>query len=136
MGYYTNYLLEIKHHSGPETRPSCLHNVPGDGKFCSACGKKIEQLPILDDIMAEHLSYFGNDYDLSELVDGNLDQCKWYEHREDMQAISEKYPGFLFILSGEGEENHDIWKEYYLGGKVQIAPAKITIAEFDESLLE
>jgi hypothetical protein len=48
-----------------------------------------------------------------------------------MIKISKKYPGVLFILSREGENSGDIWKEYFYNGMVQIAIATITFEPFD-----
>lgn len=56
---------------------------------------------------------------------------KWYEHNENMLDISKEYPEWLFILSGAGEENGDLWKKYYLNGKVQVAKAIINYDDFD-----
>jgi hypothetical protein len=35
-----------------------------------------------------------------------------------------------------GEEGGDMWKRYYKNGKVQVANAKITYDEYDETKLE
>jgi hypothetical protein len=64
------------------------------------------------------------------------DDIKWYEHEDHMRAISEKYPEVLFTLSGEGEESGDIWKKYFLNGKMQKAIARIVIPEFDFNSLQ
>lgn len=61
---------------------------------------------------------------------------KWYEHEEQMKEYSKKHPSILFILSGEGEESGDIWKQYFKGGKSQICKAKITFDEFDPNKLK
>ena len=55
------------------------------------------------------------------------DSSKWYSHEEDLAAHSAANPGILFTLSGEGEDAEDIWKKYFLNGKVQVAKAEITI---------
>jgi len=60
---------------------------------------------------------------------------KWYSYRSDMIKFSSKYPDVLFELYGVGEEEGDIWKEYYYNGKFQFAKAIITYDEFDESKL-
>jgi hypothetical protein len=62
-------------------------------------------------------------------------QAKWYEHEEDMLAISRKHPETLFILSGEGEEGGNLWKKYFQKGLIQSAYAQIVYPEFDESKL-
>ena len=63
------------------------------------------------------------------------DACKWYEHEEDMRKISLEHPGVLFFLSGEGEEAGDIWKKYFMDGKMQVAHAQIKFAKFDPKKL-
>lgn len=63
------------------------------------------------------------------------DQLKWYDHESDMIAFSRKYPDVLFTLYGAGEESGDIWRQYFLNGKSQIAKAIITYDPFDETKL-
>lgn len=60
---------------------------------------------------------------------------KWYEHESDLRAFSKQYPRLLFILEGEGEENEDMWKEYYVNGKMQKAKAVISFEPYDEKKL-
>lgn len=45
------------------------------------------------------------------------DQLKWYEHEDDMLAISAKFPKVTFRLDGEGEESLDVWRKWFKGGK-------------------
>lgn len=52
-----------------------------------------------------------------------------------MKAFSVEHPMMLFTLHGEGEESGDIWNEYYLAGKVQVAKALLQIAPFDAKKL-
>lgn len=63
------------------------------------------------------------------------DSVKWYQHEKDMKELSEKFPDVVFELSGEGEENGDIWKKYFKNGKMQACHAKIVFDEFNEELL-
>jgi len=68
--------------------------------------------------------------------DGGSEQAaKWYTHADELIPFSEKYPNVLFTLSGEGEENDDIWKKYFLNGKVQVAKAEVRIPDFDPGKL-
>lgn len=57
--------------------------------------------------------------------------CKWYSYDDDMRKFSQKYPKWLFILEGIGEEHEDMWVNYYLNGKCQKIKAKIIFDQFD-----
>jgi hypothetical protein len=80
-------------------------------------------------------------YDISKLVPESSkfnpfsEPCKWYEHEDDMRKFSQLYPFILFEFSGEGEESGDIWKKYFLNGKMQICSARIEFEPFDETKL-
>lgn len=67
---------------------------------------------------------------------GAEEESKWYEHAQDLRAFSSAHPNILFTLHGEGEENEDIWNEYYLNGKCQVAKAQLQIAPFDPKQLK
>ena len=51
------------------------------------------------------------------------DSVKWYEHEEDMLKLSLQFPGKTFKLSGEGEENADMWKKEFKDGMLREARA-------------
>ena len=59
----------------------------------------------------------------------SYDSMKWYDHQDEMILLSTEYPNTLFVLSGEGEEPADIWKEYYLGGRFFDAPAEMVFPD-------
>jgi len=61
---------------------------------------------------------------------------KWYEHEDDMRAFSLEHPGVLFEMTGEGEENEDMWRKYFKDGKMQRCEARITFDDFDENKLK
>lgn len=58
------------------------------------------------------------------------DQVKWYEHEKHMREYSVKFPKVRFILSGEGEDSGDIWKEHYVRGKMQRCKAHIVFDDY------
>ena len=60
---------------------------------------------------------------------------KWYDHDEDCAEMSKSFPGVVFCLEGEGEENSDMWKSYYKDGFVQICRAVVTYPPFDKTKL-
>lgn len=64
------------------------------------------------------------------------ERCKWYDHEEDMIALSLRNPGILFLLNGEGEDARDIWRKYFIDGKMQEIKADITFEPYDESKLK
>jgi len=64
------------------------------------------------------------------------DAGKWYKHEEDMLAFSELHPDFIFTLSGKGESGGDLWKKYFLNGKLQRTKAELRYEVFSRSALE
>lgn len=69
--------------------------------------------------------------------DGSAQEtCKWYEHETELKSFSKKHPQWLFILEGSGEESDDMWKKYFLNGKVQVAKAIVTFEPFDKNKLK
>jgi hypothetical protein len=140
MGYCTRYNLSIQRYEDTEYQKKKAEmsrniqeildsNIPNDtaDRAIEAIKEKFEvkdSIPTVKGVIA----YLGHDpFEAS---------CKWYEHADDMIKISKKYPDVLFILSGEGEESGDIWKEYFYKGKVQIANAIVTFDPFDPSKLQ
>lgn len=103
MGYYTRYTLAWE---------------PLDD--CST--------EALAEIMAKEIE--SSDYMLGALrADGRaLNARIWHYHEKDMEALSLKYPGILFTLSGESEESGDLWRKYFLNGKCEVARASITFS--------
>jgi hypothetical protein len=66
----------------------------------------------------------------------SIENCKWYDHKEDLESFSFKYPNVLFTLYGHGEDDFDMWRLYVKNGKTQTAKASITFADFDENKLK
>ena len=64
-------------------------------------------------------------------MNGSGQECKWYEHLENMLAYSLQHPTVLFELSGIGEESGDIWTCWFKNGKSQYEKAKVMVAPFD-----
>ena len=104
------------------------------------------KLQIKADLDKAVADYIENDHrmrcDDSELwyaidTDGNSrGDVKWYDHDQEMCIMSECIPNTLFTLSGEGEEQGDLWRAYYLNGKYQHIQAVLSYAPFDESKLK
>lgn len=60
----------------------------------------------------------------------------WYNHENDMRRLSEKYRGVIFTLHGAGESTSDLWRKYFLNGKMQTSTARIEYDCFDTSKLQ
>lgn len=57
------------------------------------------------------------------------DECKWYNHAEDMVMIAEKFPKMYFQLEGFGEEFQDFWHEYYHDMDVEVCHGEIVFEQ-------
>ena len=68
------------------------------------------------------------------LVSSGSGSVKWYDHDIDMTKLSEKYPTVKFVLDGEGEEQGDVWKKIFLGGRMKYLLAELVWP--DENLVE
>lgn len=136
MGYYTNYILNIDSSYGRGAREAALEaekqevrdsNLPpySKAKIISMLEEKYKHEEV------------GIDEVLSELDEDPFEcETKWYEHEEEMLAVSRKYPSVLFTLQGQGEEADDLWRKYFYDGKVQRTEAVITFPPFDPLKLE
>lgn len=116
MGYYTNYELtcyEVKN----DMRKHIMRKDP----IYQEIGKALA--PLFDREISE-----GENVDYEDFF---LEEMKWYEHNEDMCALSEKFPNVLFQLSGWGEDNGDIWVEWYYRGKSERVNAEIVFRDPD-----
>ena len=102
MGYYTRYEIDVARETG-----EWLNAINNEGDA--------------ETIVSLEIGYDPFD-----------DRCKWYDHDDDMLRLSKKFKGVLFKLSGEGEESGDLWRCYYLNGKMQECKAVITYEDFDE----
>lgn len=133
MGYRTDYSFEYK--VLEETRDKAFDD------FVKQCQEKgvevpaglvVDQRPTVE-VFAEYLeTQTDNEYGDKWLNLLNSYELKWYGHENDMRDLSKKFPTILMILSGEGEDSGDIWRKYFLNGKMQRASAKITFEDFDE----
>ena len=96
-----------------------------------------DKSPISDEDLANIIKNPKYDllYPLQE--DGTCNEpCKWYDHEENMRALSKDYPDLLFELHGVGEENDDMWYTYFNNGKMQHCPAIIQYEDFDPKKLK
>lgn len=132
MGYQTRYSLKWEPLGDEPHKPNCPHATPKNARFCPECGVEVGHIG-LDAIVGAHIASTEMHWALAE-NGTTCDACKWYDHAEDMKALSKTLPNVLFTLSGEGEESGDVWRKYFLNGKMQTAKAVITVAPFKKEL--
>lgn len=135
MGYYTRYSLEWVMQTGFNPVSNCSHNPPESAKFCPECGTSVGSKN-LDDIVAEKIRS-SEEMNYALCPDGRgCESTKWYDHEDHIKALSKDIPHVLFILSGQGEETGDIWRKYFLDGKMQVSKVVMTFDEFDPKKLK
>lgn len=135
MGYATNYKVSTQGKDFTEKGKNEINKLigealklPADLKDVALKGIELKKgtLPV----SARFLISDRVGYDPFE------SECKWYEHEEDMKKVSKEYPETIFVLEGDGEESGDIWKKYFMNGKMQSCKAIMTFENFDESKLK
>lgn len=135
MSYYTRFDLEIRNAAGQMMR--CKHEKPEGAKFCPECGQDTGKFPV-EMLIEEWLQREADNdnQDAEHLLEVMNNEDDPWSHWEDpatelIGKMSKVFPDVLFILSGEGERNEDMWKRYIQDGKVQEIEAEITFADFD-----
>lgn len=115
MGYSTSFTLQVQTRKGSPL-------VSGE---------------ITEDLISQlRKSYEEAEWSLDYVGQDSGDDSRWYDHEKDMREFSAAHPDFLFVLSGEGEDNGDIWTEYHLAGKCQVAKARVQVAPFNPEALK
>jgi len=109
MGYYTNYSLKVYFNE----------NVSHLSK--EKLTEVKANLELVNKIVRNEIHEL-YPYALAE-------QTKWYEHREDMLRLSQKYSDLVFELEGHGEESGDHWRLYFYNGQVSGGEAKMIYPE-------
>lgn len=145
MGYYTRFSLELEQLEGEAHAAKSIKDLIAEISNSNEVDRaqlikdlqNIENPPITsaEEIIAKLRETNENaSYSLGE--DGETqDESKWYDHQPEMQAFSKQFPNWLFTLTGEGEESGNLWKKYFLNGKVQVANAIISYDKFDMNKL-
>lgn len=113
MGYYTYYTM---------TAEDFVTKEPVSGRLAE----------LLDQEVFDRVGVFEG----GNCADGWYGSAKWYDHDRDMLILAWRFPGVLFTLHGEGDNQDDLWMSYYLNGRMQYCPAVITYEDFDPGKLE
>lgn len=83
------------------------------------------------DVDGDTLVSDGYEYTVADLLNDEAQGVKWYDHENDMIALSRLYPTVLFALTGTGEEPHDQWRTWYRSGKSVSVEAEIVYVRPD-----
>lgn len=116
MGYYTRFDIKIYELIYNKD------NIPY--KFREVLGG---DLGLIQDFFYEEIS---GTYSLEDMMNGG-ESYKWYNQESNMRTVSKKFPDFMFIIKGEGEDSGDIWKTYWVNGECQHETAKIVKIVFE-----
>jgi len=137
MGYYTNYKISVKGKLENKQRVAELEKAKKEAEALTGKLKELALAAVDNELNSE------KNIDIQKVVSAKVgynpfgDQTKWYEHENDMKAVSKEYPDVIFKLEGEGGNSlYDIWVKYFVNGKMQTAEAKITFDDFDEKKLK
>lgn len=103
MGYCTDYDLTL-------LDPKDMTEIE-DTSTIERVAALLEEKYVIGYALNENLSWYNS--------------VKWYEHESDMLDISRKVPDVLFCLWGSGDDAEDLWKKYFLNGKMQCCLAEI-----------
>lgn len=121
MGYYTQYTLYI--HANPEVQ---LLDEKANEKAAEVINKFFN-----DEENFGYAGCFDDESDGEHFMWRSSETIKWYDCDEDMKKLSLMVPDVVLLLEGNGEEETDIWKSYYLNGKAQFCKAKIVFEDFN-----
>ena len=124
MGYYTNFSIEIRKAITRAEAKEIIFEIN------RAVNPQLENekdgiFVLMDDGRIED-----NEEAIWE-VDGD-DEMKWYDWREDMKDIAQKYPDIEFRLEGNGEDKDDWWVALFKGDKFQIKYCVPPIDEWED----
>ena len=124
MGYYTHYKLSIKLPGWATVYEAPKGESAEDILLGDTPWGTEQLLPIYRELLKMDSPVLGEE------------PRTWYDHQDDMRTISRKFPEILFTLNGEGEEQGDIWKAWFLGGRMQYEEATFQIGEFNPEKLD
>ena len=112
MGYYTSHEISVYQNDSELS----------EEKIKDLTVSKFRELDVIGYAFTENLNTY--------------DSVKWYNHQSHMKILSEYIKDVVFLLEGEGEESGDVWKEYWLNGRVQKCKARLEFDDFSVKKLK
>lgn len=116
MGYYTSFNLTVTKREG-----SLVEKIERETEVEIA--KKLCEISDWFEPSDFNETVEKSDYPLAELI--SFDIIKWYDHYDEMVALSKEFPSLYFELEGFGEDREDMWREYFHNGEAMHSNAKI-----------
>ena len=116
MGYYTGYNLTVTKRKG-----SLIEGIERETELEIA--KKLCEISDWFYPSDFNETVEKSEYPLEELI--SLDTIKWYDHYDEMIALSKEFPSLYFELDGAGEDPIDRWREYFHNGEGMHSDATI-----------
>lgn len=115
MGYYTQFSLHAQHKDGSDITPNEAAAIYEEIRSVTGISWYFSQpIETVEDIN-QFLGY---------------ERLKWYDCSADMTKISKKFPDIIFLITGNGEEDGDIWRHYFTNGNNYWFKARIS---FDDA---
>ncbi len=145
MGNSTQFELSVNKLAGEDAKKTTVYSIPQklEGKETVDADELKKDLLALDgtehttDSIIENLRNINKSAAIAIQEDGSTSEnCKWYEHEDDLRKFSKMYPNWLFQLDGGGEESGDVWRKYFVNGEMQNANAKTVYEDFDRAKLK
>ena len=69
------------------------------------------------------------------LLEGDVNET-WFDHQTDVATIlSREWPETKFRLQGQGDDDNDVWAEFFLNGMVHRVQGEMKFPEFDPGAL-
>jgi len=59
----------------------------------------------------------------------------WINSMNDMRELSKLYPSRVLTLQYIGDKVSETYREYYLNGRVQVVPVRMSFDQFNEEFL-
>lgn len=88
-----------------------------------------EEADAINEAIMRHTGYI--DFNSGLVTDSQWDD--WYD---DMRVVSTRFPSTVFILTGKGEGQLDMWKARFIDGKVEEVRAEIIYPAFPNYVVD
>jgi hypothetical protein len=117
MGYFTEYSVQVFEVLGKSYVKNSLRQIDAEdvpGIFLSLASAEAARIAHSGSAKIPRGSWTPRNDGTCAYCDG--EGVKWYEHHDEMKAVSAQRADLLFVLDGQGEEPSDRWRSFYYNG--------------------